>query len=120
MDQSLATRRRAAAVGIAFAREAADETEASGAMLRITQNRHGGSVVLRLEGRIGGPWIEVLKTVCAPLLHRGVVLDLSGVSFVEQRGALLLRQLARRRVRITGGTPFVHAQLAGKPPPPMD
>jgi anti-anti-sigma regulatory factor len=69
-------------------------------------------VVLRLEGQIVGPWVDELQRTCEQLLAAGsIVLDLSHVSFVERRGAELLRSLGRRGVPLLYCSPFVAEQL---------
>jgi anti-anti-sigma regulatory factor len=69
-------------------------------------------VVLRLEGQIVGPWVDELQRTCEQLLAAGsIVLDLSHVSFVEWRGADLLRSLDRRGVPLLCCSPFVAEQL---------
>lgn len=72
----------------------------------------GGSV-LRLEGRVIGPWVEVLRWACERALTgpAGLTLDLGGVSFVDQDGAELLQSFCIRRVALINSSPFVREQL---------
>jgi hypothetical protein len=69
--------------------------------------------IFRLEGRIGGPWVDEVGAVCDAALGKGraVTLDLAGVSFVDRQGASLLLALARRGVALVGSTSFVAGQL---------
>lgn len=86
-------------------------------MLKITDNLGPTSRrIFRLEGRIGGPWIIELQGLCEVALREGsaLTLDLSGVSFVERQGVLLLRSLMERHVALIGSTPFVTEQLRGE------
>jgi hypothetical protein len=67
-------------------------------MLRITEQRESepGSVVLRLEGRLAGLWVEVLNTSCRQILareQRCVVVDLTGVTFIDADGKAILSRL---------------------------
>lgn len=67
-------------------------------MLRITEQRESeqGSVVLRLEGRLAGLWVEVLNTSCRQILateQRCVVIDLTGVTFIDADGKAILCRL---------------------------
>jgi anti-anti-sigma regulatory factor len=67
-------------------------------MLRITEQRESepGSVVLRLEGRLAGLWVEVLNTSCRQILAREqqcVVVDLTGVTFIDADGKAILSRL---------------------------
>jgi ABC-type transporter Mla MlaB component len=83
-------------------------------MLRISEMGSGnGSVALKLEGRIVGPWVDELKNACEPLLGRkeGIRLDLADVSYVDREGIALLLNLKRRRVVFEGCTPFIAQEL---------
>jgi anti-anti-sigma regulatory factor len=66
-------------------------------------------VVLVLEGRLYGEWVELLEEECAQLLriNQRVLLDLASLSFVDRRGARLLRQLAADRVKLINCPPLV-------------
>jgi anti-anti-sigma regulatory factor len=82
-------------------------------MLRIVPIEPGGDgAMLRLEGQIIGPWVDELQRTCERLLAGGsIVLDLAHVSFVERRGAELLRSLDRRGVPLLHCSAFVAEQL---------
>jgi ABC-type transporter Mla MlaB component len=83
-------------------------------MLRISEmgkaNRH---VVLKLEGRIVGPWVEELSNACQPLLDRNepLKLDLADVSYVDREGIALLLRLKGHKVILESCTPFVAQEL---------
>lgn len=66
-------------------------------MLRITKSQPKGVLCLRLEGKLIGPWVDVLQRVCQREMQQAsaLLLDLSGVSFVDGDGIGLLRQLAQ-------------------------
>lgn len=85
------------------------------AMLKITSRPNGGGArrVLKLEGRLGGAWIDEVRSLSDRILGDGGVLtlDLAGVSYVERAGAALLAQLAQRAVRVVGCSAFVAEQL---------
>lgn len=85
-------------------------------MLKITDAPNPGSCrTFKLEGRIGGPWVAELQSVCDAALQEGLklTLDLSGVSFVDRSGAALLRSLMQRSATLVGCTDFVAEQLRG-------
>jgi len=69
--------------------------------------------VLKLEGRIVGPWVEELGNTCQPLLDRkeGIKLDLAEVTFIDREGIALLLQLKRQRVVLENCTPFIEREL---------
>jgi anti-anti-sigma regulatory factor len=80
-------------------------------MLKITKSGES----LRLEGRIAGPWVgEVRKAVEDERPgDRRLTLDLSGVTFVNDEGARLLRSLSDSGIEMTGTSRFVAAVLGG-------
>jgi anti-anti-sigma regulatory factor len=73
--------------------------------------------VLRLAGRVTGVWVDELRHECHEVLRSQersaelVVLDLRDVSFVDEAGVALLRELVARRVRLINASPFVLDQL---------
>jgi hypothetical protein len=70
-------------------------------MLRITVRRRRRCTVLEVEGRVVDDWARLLDSECRALLRPGrtVVLDLSGVAFVDNSGAAMLRALDAGGVR---------------------
>ena len=74
-------------------------------MLRITEITDGGpGVLLKLEGKLRGPWVEELGRVCAELSCgecREIRLDLSAVTFLDEAGTRLLRELMRVGAALT-------------------
>ena len=79
-------------------------------MLRIVQVETGGDTpILRLEGRVIGPWVDALRQSCEPALAGGarLALDLSEVSFVDRTGVELLRSLKKRQVALLNCSGFV-------------
>ena len=89
-------------------------------MLRISRSegaKSDGVAVLRLAGRIDGPWVEELRRACDETLgatgesRPGMVLDLTEVSFIGAAGLPLLREMLCRHVRVTNCSRFVEEQL---------
>jgi anti-anti-sigma regulatory factor len=74
-------------------------------MLRITEIMDGDpSVLLKLEGKLRGPWVEELGRVCSELNRgepRAIRLDLSAVTFLDEAGIRLLRALMRGGAAMT-------------------
>src|SRR3990170_7613832 len=65
-------------------------------VLRITMDRSGVIVRLRLEGRLTGPWVQELEGCWEELLpeqRRGAVADLADVTFIGEDGRQLLVKL---------------------------
>ena len=84
-------------------------------MLRIGVETRDGTSVVKVEGQVIGPWVRELAASCERVLVRGgdVVMDLSGVSFVDRDGVEALRALARRGVPVMSCSRFVAEQLKG-------
>ena len=89
-------------------------------MLRVTvtgRKKIGHTVRLVLEGQIQGEWCDMLERVCHEFLGQGVavIVDMSGVSYVDDRGVRLLKEQLASRTTITGCNMFVHALLERTP-----
>ena len=69
-------------------------------MLKITVHEDQRTHTIKLEGKIGGPWVEELErtwTALAPLLgSKRLQLDLRGVVFADDNGWKLLREIYRK------------------------
>jgi len=84
-------------------------------MLRITPTDDDGERTLRLEGRLVEPWVgELLSAHCEAAAEAlRVVLDLSGVTFVDTAGAMGLRTLRDQGTTLRGCSGFVAELLKG-------
>jgi anti-anti-sigma regulatory factor len=86
-------------------------------MLKISRRQGPGSdCTLKVEGALGGAWVSEFQSACDELLQerKRVVLDLSGVAFVDRAGTELLESLlADRRVAIEATSAFVAELLKG-------
>jgi anti-anti-sigma regulatory factor len=83
-------------------------------MLKISQaGKANHCVILKLEGRVVGPWVGELRQVCDTLLIEGraLKLDLTDVTFADASGLSALSSLKSRGVTITNCSPFVEEQL---------
>ena len=83
-------------------------------MLKITKLEAAqDGAVLKLEGRLVGPWVGQLREIAEAELaqDRPVAFEVSQLSFVDRLGEELLRELVRRRVRLEGPTGFVRELL---------
>ena len=95
-------------------------------MLKISQaGKPGKKFTLKLEGRVVGPWVNELRTVCKSLLANGraLTLDLSDVAYADAEGVELLMSLKLRGVTLAKIQPFVTEQLKtaeGAPPTASD
>lgn len=85
-------------------------------MLRITPTDSGNHhVLLRLEGRVAGPWVTELWKACEKVLGDGhaLELNLAEVSFLDPAGVTLLTKIRARGVELVHCSPFVAEQLKG-------
>lgn len=83
-------------------------------MLRITPIESGNhKVVLRLEGRVSGPWVSQLVEECEKVLSAGadLVLNLAEVGFLDAAGVDLLTSIQARGVQLADCSIFVKEQL---------
>lgn len=65
-------------------------------MLKITTHTEKNSTRIALEGRLGGPWVEELERCWRETKASAegpLVIDLTGVTFVEQAGKTLLKRM---------------------------
>ncbi len=65
-------------------------------MLKITHQKTGDSTTLLLEGRLAGPWVDELERVwrdCKESIAGPLVVDLRGVTFIEEEGKSLLSRM---------------------------
>lgn len=84
-------------------------------MLRITVVESSEiALTLRAEGQITGPWVEELRTACnvhtSPHEVR-LSLELADISFADNAGIALLRELRKRGIALIRITPFLAEQL---------
>ncbi len=79
-------------------------------MLRITcVTRNGKCLMVKVEGRIADHWTTELSRVTSLALKTAphVVLEMSGVTFVDRTGVALLQSLRRRGVRLVDCSDFM-------------
>ena len=75
-------------------------------MLKITAHKETQPPTLELEGRLAGPWVEELdrcwRTVADPQQSR-LVVDLTGVTFIDSEGKALLARMWRGGATLHAG-----------------
>ena len=79
-------------------------------MLRITRiDGQESQQTLKLEGKLLEPWVAEVLNVCTPTNGQSgrTNLDLSGLTFVDQAGAKLLKDLMLRGIAVTACSGFV-------------
>lgn len=84
-------------------------------MLRITEHLENGKTVrLRLDGTISLQSFEELKETCSRHLEenrRMIILDMTGVDFMNDEAANRLAELQSKSVRVINCSPFVATLL---------
>ncbi len=79
-------------------------------MLRITRLVGDDSVeTLKLEGKLQGAWVvEALEACALPAAQASRTrLDLSGLTFADEEGAALLREMIRSGARVVGCSSYI-------------
>lgn len=83
-------------------------------MLRITEKwQEHEAPMLVLEGRLVGPWVEVLRASCEQLALRvpQFTLDLAEVNFADATGLALLHQCQLQQIALSNCPAFLQEQL---------
>jgi anti-anti-sigma regulatory factor len=84
-------------------------------MLRITEtSKDENTVTLKLDGKMVGALVSDLEELC--LHHRNekgktVVLDFSGVTFIDNKGLTMLRKIKDNRVIMVNYSLFIETLL---------
>jgi anti-anti-sigma regulatory factor len=89
-------------------------------VFRVTTSidAESGRSRLALEGRLAGESVDEFSRAFREAeaeSSSSLTLDLTGRTFVDARGALALRRLAERGVRLVGGSPFVALSTGSMP-----
>jgi anti-anti-sigma regulatory factor len=85
-------------------------------VLRITKVTETPTfVILKLEGRIVSEWVAILRRECVAALdaQRMVLLDCSGVIFINGRGVKMLKRLMSDNLQLINCSAFIESLLQG-------
>jgi len=79
--------------------------------LRISTEEHDEQMVIRLDGRVAGPWASELVRVwteSAPLFdQRKTTLDIRNVTYVDEQGKNVLRDIFdKTQAELLASTPW--------------
>jgi hypothetical protein len=84
-------------------------------VLRVTTIAAKGSEVLKLEGKLGGPWVDELqecwKAVAGRKHPNPIKIDLRGVSYMDHRGRNLLLRMQREGASLAEYSDFIQQLL---------
>jgi ABC-type transporter Mla MlaB component len=82
-------------------------------VLRITQEGEPSRPSLRLEGRLEGAWVEVLrKTWTESVVGGQMTVDLGAVSFADRAGRALLLEMQKKGAALARVSGFMRQMLA--------
>src|ERR1700739_760429 len=83
-------------------------------MLRISVVNENGTARLKLEGKLAHEWVqeaEMAWTTMTTLQATNVVVDLFGVSFVDEAGQQLLASMRHAGAELVGSGPLICALI---------
>ena len=83
-------------------------------MLKITRvGSLDQQVTLQLDGRMSGPWVELLRQSAESVLAEGarLTLDLQNIYFIDSEGVALIKTLKDCGVRDLNASLFVAEQI---------
>ncbi|PYU98538.1 MAG: hypothetical protein DMG26_18440 [Acidobacteria bacterium] len=76
-------------------------------MLKVTVERGDRVTTIKLEGKLSGPWVDeaakVWSDVVGGTAAKDVVVDLSGVTFIDKEGKKLLGQMLGQGAQLRDG-----------------
>lgn len=83
-------------------------------MLRITKILSRQDVTLRLDGRLTGQWVELLRETAESVLGEelGLIVDLKNIGFIDCDGVALMKSLINRGVQHVNAPLFVADQIS--------
>jgi anti-anti-sigma regulatory factor len=79
-------------------------------VLKITEVSRCDSVTaFKLEGKILAPWVDELRRICSdtPAESTQIHIDLNAVTFLDESGAELMRELIRQGITVTRCSEFI-------------
>lgn len=84
-------------------------------MLKIEAMEYRAEIVLRLHGRLAGPWVDELESqwrrTQAARGDRRITVDLSGVTGIDGAARYLLQLMRVRNVSLVGASLAIRASL---------
>jgi ABC-type transporter Mla MlaB component len=88
-------------------------------VLRVTTITGKDSRVLKLEGKLSGPWVDELQNCWKEAVAEGprrsaVKIDMRGVSYVDHSGRSLLLHMEREGAALTECSDFIRQILDAK------
>ena len=88
-----------------------------GIVLRITKVAENSSTVtMKLQGKLASDWVALLEGECLTCLkeNRKVLLDFSQMTFVDGRGAEMVKKLAGEGIKVVDCHELIKELLEGR------
>jgi hypothetical protein len=79
-------------------------------VLKITEvSRSDSAITFKLEGKVLAPWVDELRRICTEPPHesRQIHLDLHAITFLDEAGAELMRELIQQGITIAKCSGFI-------------
>jgi anti-anti-sigma regulatory factor len=95
-------------------------------MLKIDTIESASEILLALQGRLAGPWVDELESqwrrIQAKAGERRIAIDLSGVTGIDGAARYLLQLMRVRSVRLVGASIAIRASVddEARPTPELD
>ena len=84
-------------------------------MLKIDTIESASEILLALQGRLAGPWVDELESqwrlMQAKAGERRIAIDLSGVTGIDGAARYLLQLMRVRSVRLVGASIAIRASV---------
>jgi anti-anti-sigma regulatory factor len=84
-------------------------------MLKIDTIESASEILLALQGRLAGPWVDELEShwrrIQAKAGERRIAIDLSGVTGIDGAARYLLQLMRVRSVRLVGASIAIRASV---------
>jgi anti-anti-sigma regulatory factor len=84
-------------------------------MLKIDTIESASEILLALQGRLAGPWVDELESqwrrIQAKAGERRIAIDLSGVTAIDGAARYLLQLMRVRSVRLVGASIAIRASV---------
>ena len=91
-------------------------------MLKIDTIESASEILLALQGRLAGPWVDELESqwrrIQAKAGERRIAIDLSGVTGIDGAARYLLQLMRVRNVSLVGACLAIRASLDDEATPP--
>jgi len=84
-------------------------------MLKVTKVASSNSeITLRLDGRVTGQWVELLRESTDSVLEEGMLLtlDFENICFIDCEGIVLIKSLIGRGARQVNAPLFIAEQIS--------